>query len=152
MTILRPVSRQCCRARLQDNIAAGIEQDGAKLVVMCDADKGRALRGSREIDLLGNPGLILVFLREPRANWPKDAKVAVMTTSDGGKHWDTPGVGIAIESTTVMLKNSATWELHVMGDAKESFTIRAGAYARTFPAADLRKAVEPVLHACADSW
>jgi hypothetical protein len=44
-----------------------------------------------------------------------------------------------------MLKNAATWELNVMGDAKSSFTIMAGAYTRTFPAANLRKAVEPVL-------
>jgi hypothetical protein len=39
-----------------------------------------------------------------------------------------PSYGTAIESTTVMLKNAATWELNVTGDAKRSFTIRAGAY------------------------
>ena len=139
-------------ARLHDNIAAGIEQDDAKLVVMCDPDKGRALHGSRETDLLGNPGLILIFLHEPRANWSKDAKVAVMTTSDDGRHYSSPSYGFAIELTTLMLKNTATWELNVMGDAKKSFTIKAGAYTRTFPAVNLRKAVEPVLRACNDRW
>ena len=139
-------------ARLHDNIAAGIEQDDAKLVVMCDPDKGRALHGSGEIDLIGGPGLILIFLREPRANWPKDAKVAVMTTADDGRRYSSPSYGFAIESTTLMLKNTATWELNVMGDAKKSFTIRAGAYTRTFPAVNLRKAVEPVLQACDDHW
>jgi hypothetical protein len=139
-------------ARLHENIAAGLEQDDAKLVVMCDPDKGRALHSSREIDLLGNPRLILIFLHEPRANWPKDAKVAVMTTSDDGSHSSSPSDGFAIGSTTLMLKNSAIWELSVMGAAKASFTIRAGAYTRTFPAANLRKAVEPVLHACSDHW
>jgi hypothetical protein len=116
-------------------------------------DKGRALSGSREIDLLGNPGLILIFLHEPRANWSKDAKVAVMTTSDdGSRPYSSPSDGFAINSTTLMLKNAATWELNVMGHAKTWFTIRAGAYTRTFPAANLRKAVEPVLHACGDHW
>jgi len=75
-----------------------------------------------------------------------------MTTSDDGRQYSSPSEGIAIESTTVMLKNASTWELSVMGDAKKSFTIKAGAYARTFPAPNLRKAVEPVLHACGDGW
>jgi hypothetical protein len=127
------------------NIAAGIEQDDARLVVMCDQSAGRALHPDSR-------GLILIFLHEPRANWPKDARVAVMTTSDDGRKYSSPSYGIAIESTSVMLKNAATWELNVMGDAKSTFTIRAGAYTRTFSAANLRKAVEPVLHACGDSW
>jgi hypothetical protein len=140
-------------ARLQDNVAASIEQDDAKLVVMCDADKSRALGGSHQIDLLGHPELLLIFLREPRANWPKDAKVAVMTTSDdGSRPHSTPSHGVAINATTLLLKNAAPWELSEMGDAKISFTIRAGAYTRTFPVANLRKAVEPVLHACNDHW
>jgi hypothetical protein len=95
---------------------------------------------------------MLIFLHEPRANWSKDAKVAVMTTSDGGRQYSSPSYGIAIGSKSVMLKNAATWELNVMGDAKSTFTIRAGPYTRAFPTANLRKAVEPVLHACGDSW
>jgi hypothetical protein len=52
-----------------------------------------------------------------------------------------------------MLKNNdVAFELDVMGDSKTSFTIRAGAYARTFAAANLRKAVKPVLQACGDDW
>jgi hypothetical protein len=37
----------------------------------------------------------------------------------------------------------------VMALAKDSFTVSAGGYTRTFPMANLRKAVEPVLHECA---
>jgi hypothetical protein len=129
----------------RNKVGAGIEQDDANLAVVCDPSAGRALHPDSR-------GLILIFLHEPRANWPKDAKVAVMTTSDDGTHWPTPGYGIAIESTTVMLKNAATWELNVMGHAEESLTIRVGPYTRTFPAANLRKAVEPVLHECGDDW
>ena len=72
------------------NIAAGIEQDDARLVVMCDQSAGRALHPDSR-------GLILIFLHEPRANWPKDARVAVMTTSDDGRKYSSPSYGIAIE-------------------------------------------------------
>src|SRR5262249_13363411 len=84
------------------NIAAGIEQDDAKLVVVCDPSAGRALHPDSR-------GLILIFLHEPRANWPKDAKVAVMTISDDGRQYSSPSYGLAIEPTSVILKNAATW-------------------------------------------
>jgi hypothetical protein len=128
-----------------NNVAAGIEQDGAELVVMCDQNAGRALHPDSR-------GLILILFHEPRANWPKGARVGVVTISDGGGQPASPSDGIAAGLTIVVLKNSATWELWEMGHAKDTFTIRAGSYTRTFPAANLRKAVEPVLDACGDHW
>ena len=133
--------------RWQDaNVAARIEQDGADLVVMCDTRAGRALHPESR-------GLILMFFREPRANWQKGAQLDVMTITDDGGRWDgPPSHGAAIEPTRVMIQNGATWELWVMGKAKTSFTISAGDYTRTFRAENLRKAVEPVLHECGDHW
>jgi hypothetical protein len=127
------------------NVTAGIDQDGAHLAVMCDPGAGRALHPESR-------GLILIFFHEPRANWPKGASVEVVTISDDGRRGPSPSDGTATDLTTVMLKNSATWELAVMGGAKTSFTIRAGSYTRTFPVTNLRKAVEPVLRACGDHW
>jgi hypothetical protein len=128
------------------NVAAGIEQDGAEFVVMCDPGAGRALHPDSR-------GLILIQFHEPRANWPKDAKVEMMTISDDGRPRPSGASnGTATGSTTVLIKNEATWELSVIADAKESFTIKAGSYTRSFPATNLRKAVEPVLEACGDHW
>jgi hypothetical protein len=125
------------------NLAVGIEQDGADFVVMCDQKAGRALHPDSR-------GLILNFFHDPRANWQKGQDMDVLTVSDDSNHDNSKG--IVIESTWVMIKNGATWELSVIGKAKTWFLISVSSYTRTFPAANMRKAVEPVLGACGDHW
>jgi hypothetical protein len=125
--------------------AAGIEQDGAALVVTCDTRRERALHPDSR-------GIILIVLREPRANWKQDSEVEVVTVSDGGSRIFAPSHGIAISSNELLLRNAATWELHEMGKAKNSFTITAGNYARVFSARNLRETTAPVLEKCGDAW
>jgi hypothetical protein len=136
-----------CRdwATAQDGSAA-IEQDGARLNIICDTEHGHALHP----DSLGK---ILIFLKEPRANWVKSEKVEVRTAPDGGSSLTTvPSHGLALSPTSVVIENDATWDLSDMGNAKKTFTITAGAYSRTYSASNLKATVAPVLEKCGDHW
>lgn len=128
------------------NGSAGVEQDDSKLAIVCDDQSGeKALHPDSR-------GLILIFFSEPRANWKKNAEVEVETIADDGSRTIGHSHGIAMSQTDVMLKNDATWELSVMGNAKYSFTISADGYARKFSAIRLRETVAPVLEKCGDHW
>jgi hypothetical protein len=50
----------------------------------------------------------------------------------------------------VGIENDATW--WTMGQASKPVAISVGDYVRIFPVANLRKALEPVLHACGNHW
>jgi hypothetical protein len=126
--------------------SAAIVQGAAQLNIACDTDHGRALHP----DSLGK---ILIFLKEPRANWTKLAKVEVKTAADDGPPATSqPSEGTALSPTSLVIEDDATWELSEMGSAKKTFTIRAGAFSRTYSASRLREAVAPVLEKCGDHW
>jgi hypothetical protein len=114
-------------------VAAGIEQDGAALIVICDAERMRISLG----------------FEEPHARWQKGAQMNVVTIADGTKPLP-PSQGVAIEPTRVIVDNDAIWR--TMGQARQSVAITVGDYGRTFPVANLRNALEPVLQACGDHW
>jgi len=59
---------------------------------------------------------------------------------------------IVIGPTRYVVKEEATFHLAAMGQATSYFAVGTGDYARIFPAADFRKATEPVLRACGDHW
>ena len=129
----------------KDGVAL-LEEDGARMVVSCDMEHGRALHP----DSLGK---IVIFLIEPRANWTKFAKVEVKTTADDGPPATSqPSEGTALTPTSLAIEDDATWELSEMGSAKKTFTIRAGAISRTYSASRLREAVAPVLKKYGDHW
>ena len=124
-----------------DNLVVGVVQDGAGLVVQC------------------HPPFDLSFLfDEPRANWQEGAKMEVVTRPDKGMRFGRFGAdslseyslsGTVVNPTIVTIKGlDVTGELWIMGQSRTSFTISVGGYTRTFPSANLRKAVEPVLDAC----
>jgi hypothetical protein len=127
------------------NGSAGIEQNGTIVVVRCDTSGEKALHADSR-------GLILILLSEPRAAWKEDTEVEVTTASDNGSHTIGVSHGIVLSPTVIMLKNDATWELNVMGNAKKTFTMTAGGYAREFSATKLRETIAPVLEKCGDHW
>jgi hypothetical protein len=114
--------------------------------IICDTEHGRALHP----DSLGK---IYIFLREPRANWTKFAKVEVKTIADEGPP-ATPqsSVGFALSATSLVIEDDATWELSERGNARKTFTITAGALSRTYSASGLKETVAPVLEKCGDHW
>jgi hypothetical protein len=116
------------------DVLAEIEQDGAQLVMVCNAKLK----------------LVWIGFREPRANWQKGAEIGVVTRSDEGSQWPAPSHGIVMESTRVMIIEDAITDLWLMGKAKTSFTISAGGYTRAFDVTNLREVTERVLAACED--
>lgn len=117
-------------------VAAGYKHDdGGALVVMCD-------RASK---------LISLGLQEPRANWTPGSPKKFMTRADDGTQLN-EDVGIVLDKTLLILKEPSTWHLSAMGKASATFAVGTGEYARIFPVANFRKAIEPVLAACGDHW
>jgi hypothetical protein len=113
---------------------------------ICDTEHGHALHP----DSLGK---VLIFLKEPRANWTKFSKVEVNTIADDGPPATSqPSEGTALSPTSLVIENDATWDLSEMGGAKKTFTIRAGAFSRTYSASRLRETVAPILEKCGDGW
>ena len=126
--------------------SAAIAQGAAQLNIVCDTKHGRALHS----DSLGK---ILIFVIEPRANWTKLAKVEVKTMADDGPPATSQSSeGIALTPTSLVIEDDATWELSEIGSAKKTFTIRTGAFSRTYSALRLKEAVAPVLEKCGDHW
>jgi hypothetical protein len=117
-------------------VAAGYkhDDDGA-LIVMCDT-KTR---------------LISLALQETRADWTPGTTMKFMTRADDGTQLN-DDVGLVFDKTHLILKEPATWHLYAMGKATATFAVGTGEYARIFPAANFRKAIEPVLTACGDHW
>jgi hypothetical protein len=125
--------------------SAAIVQGDARLNIICDTDHGRALEP-------GSLGKILIFVKEPRANWTKFAKVEVKTTPDDGPPAKPqPSEGTALSPTSLVIEDDATWELNEMGSAKTTFKITAGAFSRTYSASRLREVVALVLERCGES-
>src|SRR5271165_4320927 len=124
-----------------DNLAAGVEQDDAGLVVQCYP-----------------PSDLSFLFGEPRANWQEGAKMEVVTRPDKGMRFGRFGAdslseyslsGTGVNPTMVTIEGlDVTADVWMMGQSRTSFTISVGGYTRTFPSANLRKAVEPVLDAC----
>jgi hypothetical protein len=116
-------------------VAAGFEHDdGGKLLVLCDS-KAR---------------FISLVIEETRANYQQGASVALIIRSDAGN--EVRPSGIAMNSKTLIIKEEATFGIWTMGQATKVIVLGDGTYARIFPAANFRKAVEPVLRACGDHW
>jgi hypothetical protein len=118
-----------------DIIASYKYEDGAALSVICDTDQQH---------------LSIAFV-EPQANWLKGQGMNVMTLPDTGQLLS-PSYGVIVTPTQVIVKNDATFDLWTMARAKSSFKMSAGDYARVFPTANFRSAVEPVLKACGAHW
>jgi hypothetical protein len=117
-------------------VAAGYKHDdGGALIVMCNT-KTR---------------LISLVLQETRADWTLGATMKFMTRADDGTELN-DDVGLVLDKTHLILKESSTWHLNAMGKARATFAVGTGEYARIFPAANFRRAVEPVLAACGDRW
>jgi hypothetical protein len=116
------------------NVGASIQHDGAELIVWCDVEARHEW----------------IAFREPRANWKNGEEIPVGTAIDEGSQQESPSPGTVVEATMVMIDHLQ--HLLLMGRAKTSVTVVAGGYRRTFPTANLRKAVEPILHWCQDRW
>jgi hypothetical protein len=114
-------------------VAAGIEQDGAALIVICDTERVRISLG----------------LEDPHSRWQKGARMDVVIVADGTNPLP-PSQGVVIDSTRVIMENDANWRPLV--EARWSVAITVRDYVRIFPIANLRKAIGPVLYACGDHW
>ena len=73
-----------------------------------------------------------------------------MTKPDEGEMIE--DAAVAIDKTHLILKESSTWHISTMGDAKATFVIGTGEYVRIFPVMNFKKAIGPVLSACGDHW
>jgi hypothetical protein len=118
-------------------VAAGFRHDdGGSLVVMCDTTKK----------------LLHLGLIEPRANWQRGQQMKFMTRPDSGDDViDSLGRVTRRDEVTVSPEDT-TFHLNAMGTATGGIAVGTGEYARVFPAAGFRKAMERVLKACGDSW
>jgi hypothetical protein len=116
-------------------VAAGFkhDDDGA-LIIMCDT----------------NAKLMSLGIEEPRASWKAGTPMEVTTKADTGTNG--PSHGVAIAPTRLIVKDDSTGDLHTMGKVQGFFAIGVGGYARIYPTANFRKAVDPVLAACGDHF
>ncbi len=114
-----------------DVVASYKHNDGAALYVICDT---------------GKKHLSIAYF-EPQAKWTTGSGIDVMTLPDSGQQ-PSPSHGVIIAPTQVVLKHDVSFDVWTMEQAKGSFKMSVGDYARVFPAANFRDAVEPVLTAC----
>jgi hypothetical protein len=141
-----PTAGVCGEWAIAKNGWAISEQEGARMGIACDTEHGRALHP----DSLGK---ILIFYTEPRADWVKFEKSDVRTAADdGSRSVGGKSEGTVLSPDSLVIEDDATWELSVMGKAKNSFTITAGKYSRTFSAVKLKETVATVLSKCGDHW
>jgi hypothetical protein len=117
-------------------VAASSENDdGGMLIVTCNtATKS-----------------ISIELDEPRAHWQAGTSMAWITKADAGANF-VPSTGIVIAPTRIVVNAQSKFDIRIMGQAKTFFIIDVGYYSRIFPAANFRKAIDSVLHACGDHW
>lgn len=114
-----------------DVVASFKHADGAALMVICDPV---------------NKSLSIAY-REPRAKWSPGTGIDVMMLPDSGMQ-PSPSHGIITAPTQVILKHDVSFDVWTMEQAKGSFKMSVGDYARVFPAANFANAVQPVLKAC----
>ncbi len=95
--------------------------------------------------------LIAIVYHEPRASWKEEETIDIITKDGDGVGTGTAHA-VAISSTALIVRNESTFDLWTMGNAKRFFTVSAGNYARIYPAANFKRATEPVLRACGDRW
>ena len=112
-----------------------VHDDGGALIIVCDS------RGK----------LIRIMHVEPRASWTEGDTVNETTMDDDGIS-TTSKYGKAISPNAMIVENESTFDLFRMGQAKRFFTVTIGNYARIYPTANFKRASEPVLRACGDSW
>ena len=113
-------------------VVAGFKHDdGGKLLVICDT-------GTR---------LISIGVEEPRAHWQPGTPMDVTTKADTGAS-NGPSHAVVIDPTRLIIKEHSTEDLRTMGQAKASFVMDAGGYARSYPMENFRTVVAPVLAAC----
>jgi len=117
-------------------VAAGFKQDdGGTLIIQCDKSKR----------------FMSYVLEEPRAHWQKGAPVSVTVRADDGSQTG-PSTGVVIGQTRLIVGEQSIWDIVTMSTAKSFFAIGDGAYARIFPTANFRDALDPVLQACGAHW
>jgi hypothetical protein len=109
--------------------------DGGALVIFCDTSKK----------------LVAYLYVDPRVHWQEGAAVSLMTRADNGSQ-SGPSKAVAVGPTKLIVGEQSTWDINVMAKASTNFAMGDGAYARIFPTANLKKAVEPVLRACGDGF
>ena len=114
-----------------DVVASFKHTDGAALQVICDTVKKH----------------LSIALREPRAKWATGSGIDVMTLPDSGQQ-PSPSHGIITAPTQVILKHDVSFDVWTMEQAKGSFKMSVGDFARVFPATNFSNAVQPVLKAC----
>ncbi len=119
-----------------NNIIASFRYgDGSALSVICSTDTK----------------LLTIAFLEPQAKWTAGQGIDVITLPDSGQQ-PSPSYGLITGSTQVVLKHDPTFDLWTMAQARDTFKLSVGDFARVFPAANFRRAVEPVLRACGDHW
>jgi hypothetical protein len=111
------------------------DNSGVSLVVTCDV-------ASKHVSIAVN---------DPKARWPQGQLIDVITLPDSGQEVS-PGHGYVTGPTQFVVNQQAAFDLWTMGQAKSAFRLSAGDYVRSYPAANFRSAVEPVLQACGERW
>ena len=114
-----------------DVVASFKHADGAALLVICDTAKKH----------------LSIAFSEPRAKWSTGTGIDVMMLPDSGQQ-PSPSHGVITAPTQVVLKHDVSFDVWTMEQAKGSFKMSVGDYARVFPAANFSNAVQPVLKAC----
>lgn len=115
--------------------ASAKNDDGGMLVVSCNA----------------TTKIISIELDEPRAHWQTGTPMPWITKADAGADF-VPSTGIVIAPTRIVVKAQSTFDIRIMGKAKTFFIVDVGYYSRIFPAANFKKEIGSVLHACGDHW
>jgi hypothetical protein len=116
-------------------IATFTRNDGSELSVICNTDDKR----------------LTITYRQPEAKWTAGEGINVITLPDSGQQ-PSPSYGLITGPTQVVLKHDPTFDLWTMAQAKDTFKLSVGDFARVFPAANFRRAVDPVLKACGNHW
>jgi len=118
-----------------DVIASFKHNDGSELSVICST-------GDKKLT---------IALQMPQAKWNAGQSFDVMALPDSGQE-PSPSYGVAVAPTEVVLKFDTKFDVWTMAQAKDFFKLSVGDFARVFPAANFKTAVDPVLKACDDHW
>jgi hypothetical protein len=113
-----------------------VHDDGGALTIICDRSKH----------------LFSYIMTEPRANWQRGSIREIKVRADDGTETGSPSRGHVLKADSLTVLEESTFDIRTMGQAKTFFVVGDGTYARTFLAANFRKAMEPVLQACGDHW